>query len=492
MRKHAINAGLGLVLILAVFLIGATPLHYRTGFDLLKMVADTVEVTDAITLSGDLDAGNVDADYGIINDSLNLAGYMVSNLTPLTTGAFNLGTGAKSWGFAYIDSVGTIYIVSSDSVYAEHGVFNTNIVATAAACDWLPSTTGAYDLGSAASSWGYAYVDSALVVLNIDADSTNSDHVIVNTQLDANGTFVTSADNIADSSIAYGVDCSTFVDGSFVNVDEDSSRIDGFGFALYGEDETVSGKWTHSDSLTFSGSYAVFTDGATDINWIYNDGSFLGFGGTNPVIFGVDVVDSGNHDVYGNLDVTDTIYSGVFGAIGTDSTYFTQTGDGGVFNVTHDATSYNPLTIYYNRLVTGEIFVTAGNSYYGVDASLADSSWRYDDGDTVRYGSDNPASFESGGERIWDVWTSGVTGAQMLHVPELWTNDLYLLGSTQFADSIFVIDTLAAISSHLDGKQDAADLLTQLVSCTDSATCATDTLFLWKGGKVAIIEFATP
>jgi len=68
-----------------------------------------------------------------------------------------------------------------------------------------------------------------------------------------------------------------------------------------------------------------------------------------------------------------------------------------------------------------------------------------------------------------------------------------LADSATVAVTAYDVDTAGtALAAALANRQPLATLLTQFVACVDSATCATDTLWLWKGGKHFEIVFTTP
>jgi hypothetical protein len=67
-----------------------------------------------------------------------------------------------------------------------------------------------------------------------------------------------------------------------------------------------------------------------------------------------------------------------------------QTGDYLEVSVVHAGTEYQPFMLEYGKATFAEVFVTTGNRYYGVDASLADSFWIYDNATNTIIDADNP------------------------------------------------------------------------------------------------------
>jgi len=193
------------ILISPIFSADPHPLHRVTGYD-----ADSLHVRDGMSIDGDLDLdGTFTGDGLFVTDSLEatmslenwgltrlgnattdyiyVVGYLRSALLPKTDDSLAIGSASLGWDFyakdILVDDSATVTGVTTlnGKVYLGDGTADDITFTGYVASDFLPKTTGAYDLGSSGQSFGNIFFDSTMT-LGAGALITNphSDTIKVN------------------------------------------------------------------------------------------------------------------------------------------------------------------------------------------------------------------------------------------------------------------------------------------------------------------------
>lgn len=327
-----------------------------------------------------------------------------------------------------------------------------------------PVATDTYSFGSNSLRWDYWGGD-----LNISDSTVLGGTVDITGATDIAGavtfgsTIAAGADAFPDTSINYAEECSIFVDGSFVNDDELASNdTTNWGImadtALVYADE-VRGELTDSvtaivhttvwDSLV--AGYGVFDSvSVTEVLRMTENKYITWINGADTVM------------INGNRGGFTLNAGGTWSFVGDGASIVTAV------DSTMALTAVNGITVQsatsFSTVIDTTLHVVGGDAVFGR-------------GVFGEFG-------------VWDSLYADHIVANVGFVGDLTGT----ASNADTADWAWEVDTtsVSLLAYLANNYQPLATLLTQLVACTDSATCATDTLFLWKGGKVAEIVFATP
>ena len=418
------------------------------------------------------------------------------------------------------DSANINHLIVTSQVEADSGNFNHLVVNTDVGSDLTPQATGAYDLGTGALSWGNAFIDSVLTVLIVDADSVNAENFVSNTWTDIhNGVFDTLygengelITNGTDGTWSFGT-AKLATTGSergaseYEFIFDVSNRTggifpDGAAYKTYIYNTEVDREDTEdatgdSRDVMFKGVYRNYgqnanTHNVQGIGTSVRNESAGTLGSMKGGEFAVSNKSGGtvNNQLYG---LTSTVEN--YGTPGTDII-------GGRFDLRNEGTNAtNEWGIHITN--TNNSQADAADAAIYVDDTGANIGWGYGidmSGATIQtaeiIGANSEIIFNDP-DGVWSIGdanllTTGDIAGDSITGDHVISAD-FVGPLTGNATTSSDVDTTGTdIAAALADRQDLCTTLTQLCACLDSVTCVTDTVSFWKASKESRLIFTSP